>query len=243
MSELPRYLQLLWGREAPGRRGPRPTRTIAEIGAAGVELADRDGLAAISMKRVADAVGFTTMSLYRYVDSKEQLIDVMADLALGPPGLHYGRLGWRRRIELWARGVAERRLAHPWMLDVARDTPPLVPNQLAWTEAGLEALAPAALTAQERLSVMLAVDGWGHQHVRQSLQLGLVGVLEPGSEAAEYSQRIAMLVDPERFPNLVAASLEALDDDGEEEDFYAAEFDRGLGLLLDGVDALVKRRR
>ena len=75
--ELPRYLQLLWDREPEGRRGPKPGRTIQEIGAAGVVVADRDGLDGVSMKSVAAELGMTPMSLYRYVDSKEQLLEVM----------------------------------------------------------------------------------------------------------------------------------------------------------------------
>ena len=65
MIELPRYLQLLWGRESAGRRGPKPGRTIQEIGAAAVAIADAQGLGAVSMKSVATALGLTTMSLYR----------------------------------------------------------------------------------------------------------------------------------------------------------------------------------
>ena len=103
MIELPRYLQLLWDREPEGRRGPKPGRSITEIGAAAGAIADADGLDAVSMKSVAAAVGFTTMSLYRYVDSKDELYAVMIDVAYGPPDLRYERgEGWRERMARWA---------------------------------------------------------------------------------------------------------------------------------------------
>ena len=241
--ELPRYLQLLWDREPQGRRGPRPGRSLTEIGGAAVEIADRDGLHAVSMKSVAEAVGFTTMSLYRYVDSKDELQAVMVDVAFGPPdpGLtgRSRRRGWRRRIAAWARALADRRLAHPWMLDVPQPAPPLTPNALAWTEAGLAALSTAPLSSQQRLSAMLAIDGWAQNHVRQCLQMGLVGHVDPNSPQGAYTQYIADLVDPERFPRLTAAAPEALQDDGNH--FFDEEFEFGLCLLLDGMEALIGR--
>ena len=74
---------------------------------------------------------------------------------------------------------------------------------------------------------MLAIDVWAQNHVRQSNQMGLVGQPEPDSPQANYLTIIGQLIDPEHFPNLSSAAPEALDDD--DEDFYAEEFDRGLG--------------
>jgi AcrR family transcriptional regulator len=243
MAELPRYLQLLWGREPEGRRGPRPGRSIAEIGAAAVAIADSQGLDAVSMKSVANAVGFTTMSLYRYLDSKDELYAVMVDHAYGPPELSYdGADGWRGRMTLWATTITQRRLGHPWVTEAPQASPPLTPNAIAWMEAGLEAMEDTPLTSQQRLSAMLAVDGWAQNHVRQSLQMGLGGgPPDPNSPQGAYLQLIGLLIDPSRFPRLATAGPEALDDD--DESFFAEEFDRGLGLLLDGIDALVARSR
>jgi AcrR family transcriptional regulator len=240
MTALPRYLQLLWGREPEGRRGPKPGRTIEEIGSAAVDIADRDGLDRVSMKSVAEALGLTTMSLYRYVDSKEELESVMLDLAYGPPDFeHSPGSGWRERLAAWARELAARRLAHPWSTDLRLATPPLTPNAIAWMEAGLAALAETPLTYQQRLSAMLAVDGWGQNHVRQSLQMGLLGQIDPDSPQGAYLQHVGELTQQERFPNLAAAAPEALQD--EDEDFFTEEFDYGLGLLLDGIEALIAR--
>lgn len=240
MTELPRYLQLLWGREPEGRRGPKPGRTIEGIGAAAVAIADREGLEAVSMKSVARAVGFTTMSLYRYVDSKEELEAVMLDVAYGTPTFSYdAQSGWPDRISLWAGKIAERRLAHPWTVELVQHAPPLTPNVLAWTERGLEALADTPLTSEQRLSAMLAIDGWAQNHLRQSVQMGFTGPVDPESPQGNYLGLISQLIDPERFPHLTAAGTESLGDS--DEDFYAEEFERGLGLLLDGIAALIER--
>ncbi len=85
-EELPRVLQQLWGMEGPARPGPKPTFHISDIGAAAIKLADEAGLGAVSMSKVAAALGFTTMSLYRYVDSKDDLYVVMLEEAFGRPG-------------------------------------------------------------------------------------------------------------------------------------------------------------
>ena len=240
MTDLPRYLQLLWGRESEGRRGPKPGRSILEIGAAAVEIADAEGLDAISMKSVAQAVGFTTISLYRYVDSKDELSSVMVDVAYGPPDLRYAAdEDWRRRITRWAREISARRLAHPWTTEARQSAPPLTPNMIGWMESGLEALEGLPLTSQQRLSALLAIDGWGQNHVRQTIQMGLTGPVDPDSPQSAYLQLIGALIDPASFPRLAAAGPEALGDD--DEDFFDEEFAYGLGLLLDGIEALVAR--
>ena len=187
MTDLPRYLQLLWDREPEGRRGPKPGRSIAEIGAAAVAIADTDGLDAVSMKSVATSVGFTTMSLYRYLDSKDELYAVMVDVAYGAPDVRYrADWGWRARITEWAREISARRLAHPWTVEAPQTSPPLTPNMIGWMESGLEALEDAPLTSQQRLSALLAIDGWGQNHVRQTIQMGLAGPVDPDSPQGAY---------------------------------------------------------
>src|ERR1700712_2930367 len=96
MTDLPRAVRALWGLDDPaGRRGPKRSLSVQAIGAAAVEIADAHGLAAVSMASVAQRLGTTAMSLYRYVSSRQELEVVMVDLALGPPpGLHRRR-SWR----------------------------------------------------------------------------------------------------------------------------------------------------
>lgn len=69
--------------------------------------------------------------------------------------------------------------------------------------------------------------------------MGLVGPVDPDSPQGSYLTLITELIDPGRFPHLAKAGPEGLDDD--EEDFYVEEFERGLGLLLDGIEALIAR--
>ena len=243
-EELPRHLRLLWA--LPGaRRGPRPRQTIQGIGAAAVALADAQGLAAVSMKAVAEALGMTTMSLYRYLDAKEHLFEVMLDQAYGPPAAveePADGAGWRDRLAAWAHALAGALLAHPWIVEVPMTSPPTTPSVLGWTDRGVAAFAGTGLDGQQRLSSLLLVDGFVRQHVRLSLQLGLAPTSSPGGAddatgGAVYATRLAQLVDPARLPHLAEASS-ALEDDG---DFYTEELEFGLGVLLDGIAALVER--
>jgi AcrR family transcriptional regulator len=240
---LPRYLQLMWGVETGGRRrGPKPGRTIQDIGAAAVAVADRDGLAGVSMKSVAAELGLTTMSLYRYVDSKDELYAVMLDTAYGrpDPGLTT-RGSWRTRLERWARAIAAVRLEHPWTVTVPLGEPPATPNTARWTEAGLGAFTGTKLDAQQRFSSLLLIDGFVQQHIRQSLTLGFLG--EGGQVLAgsdSYPENLYSVADAKEFPLLLAGAGEALADDSPDDDFFATELDFGIRTILDGIAVQVE---
>src|SRR5215207_6107774 len=95
---LDRTLELLWGARRRPRRGPKPSLSVEQIVSAAVEVADDEGLAALSMQRVAERLGFTTMSLYRYVPGKGELIDLMLDAAFGrPPDPEDEAPNWRTK--------------------------------------------------------------------------------------------------------------------------------------------------
>ena len=83
--EIPRSLKVLWGAEAGARRGPRPALSLDRIVATAIAVADRDGLAALSMARLAQELGSAPMSLYRHVANKDELLVFMQDAAPGPP--------------------------------------------------------------------------------------------------------------------------------------------------------------
>ena len=84
-ADIPPSIELAWGLRDRGTRGPKRGLTLERIVAAGIEVAARDGLEAVSMAGVAEELGAGTMSLYRYVDSKDELLTLMVDTALGPP--------------------------------------------------------------------------------------------------------------------------------------------------------------
>src|SRR5262245_28136074 len=102
---LPDQVTLLWGlREAP-RRGPKSTLTVQDITRAAIEVADADGLAAVSMARVAAHLGNSTMALYRHVRSKDELLLLMWDAAMEDPPEFTEDGDWRDKLAEWARAI------------------------------------------------------------------------------------------------------------------------------------------
>ncbi|MFF1821772.1 TetR/AcrR family transcriptional regulator [Kribbella sp. NPDC058245] len=236
--ELPRVLEQLWGVEGPARPGPKPTFQLSDIGAAAVELADAGGLAAVSMSKVASALGFTTMSLYRYVDSKDDLYTVMLEHAFGEAPVLYGD-DWRSRMITWAEAFRDGLRAHPWILQVPIAEPPLSPNQLGWLESALQAFHDTPLTADERLSAMLLVN----IYVRGALQLSVHQMTQSPEQSAEagrlFSERLRYLATEDRFP-AIAAGMQQPRDLGV--DYDADGFADGLETILDGIQARITNR-
>jgi AcrR family transcriptional regulator len=138
---LPSAITELWvGR--PPRRGPRPRLSVADVAQAAVEVADEDGLAALSLQSVAGRLGLATTGLYRYVDSKRTLVEIAVDHATGPaPELPAG--DWAAAAAHWCRELLEVHRAHPWLSDVEPSGMPRTPNPLAWLDRLLGALAEA----------------------------------------------------------------------------------------------------
>jgi len=243
-SALPPSLAAAWGLTEAGSRGPRPGMTAAAIVQAAIELADADGITAVSMSRVAQRLGYTTMSLYRYVASKDDLVALMFDAAMEPVPARGRRRGWRRGLHRWAHELMASYGRHPWALDIPITGPPALPNQLAWLDWGLGELEGTGLGAAERLSVMLLVSGYV-RNVAQLTRDLTAQHAQAGSTPAEvgeqYQQLLEQLVTRERFPHLHDALFAGLLTDGSAEDDL--EFEFGLQRVLDGIEALVDRRR
>ncbi|MET0828690.1 MAG: TetR/AcrR family transcriptional regulator [Microbacterium sp.] len=161
--ELPRGVALAWGVAADPQRGPKREMSVEKIVDAAVELADAEGLGAVSMAAVAARLGYTPMSLYRYVSAKDDLTLLMQESATGLPPASVREIeGWRDRLDAIFRAQLEIYLRHPWMLDIPITGSPTTPNSSAWMDVTLDALRDTELTEEERLAVTLLVTG----HVR-----------------------------------------------------------------------------
>ncbi|WP_017597469.1 TetR/AcrR family transcriptional regulator, partial [Nocardiopsis lucentensis] len=157
---MTREIELLWGLREPGRRGPKPKLNREGVVRAAVAVADAEGLEGVSMQRVARELGYTTMSLYRHVDSKEDLLVLMVDAAMAqdPPEPRADG-DWRAGIQAWVSGCREMYRRHPWVVFAAVFGPPLGPNGLRWMEAGLRELVGAGLTTADAVQVLMTVSG------------------------------------------------------------------------------------
>jgi len=225
---------LLWNQRDEPRRGPKPALSLDAIAHAGIGLADAEGLAAVTMQRVADALGVTKMALYRYVPGKAELIAIMIDRGIGEAPQSGGAAGdWRLRLGEWARQMFARFWRHPWALEATVGPRAIGPNELGWMEEAVAALAGTGLDGGEMLDVAATLAGHvraiaqqrsalAHGHPQQGMEAAVAGLLH-GRE--------------ERFPALTAAFDSAAEHGSQDK-----ALDFGLACILDGVGLLIASR-
>jgi AcrR family transcriptional regulator len=243
--ELPRGIALAWGIAASPQRGPKREMSVERIVEAAVEIADADGLGAVSMAAVASRLGFTPMSLYRYVSAKDDLVLLMQEEATGAPSEATRTVGgWRERLEALYREQLQHYLAHPWVLEIPISGVPATPNSAAWMDAGLSALADTPLSYEERLAVMLLVTGTAHwagtvlaAYARVEREQGL----RDDEIARKEDELFRALITADAYPELRAA-IEAgafLD----ESDPFSFGLERSLDGVAAYIDAVTEGRR
>jgi AcrR family transcriptional regulator len=231
---VPASIEEAWGRRRRPRRGPKPALGLERIVDAAVKVAAADGLAAVSMSRVAAELGSSPMGLYRYVAAKDELLALMVDAALGaPPAAPPPNEGWRAGLSRWAWAYHDALRRHPWTLQVPSG-PAVTPNLTAWLEDGLRSLGETGLAEAEKLSVMLLLSGYVRNEATLVADLGAGEEIMPA-----WGRQLAALTGPERFPALHAALASGVFDQDDEPD---DEFVFGLERVLDGIEALVRAR-
>ena len=223
----PSSVALLWHEPRVGRRGPRPALTVEALVEAGIELADDQGLDALSMERVAKKLKVTTMALYRYVPSRAVLVDLMVDRGVGSPPKLAGP--WRRRLLQWANALLEIFRRHPWSLESTGRIRVMGPFELSWLEAGMAALASTSLTPAERRSACLALIS----QVRTAAQFSqpTSGPYQHfGWEEWTRLTRALIATRPAHFPELSRVMTQR------------SEVAGGLDWVLDGIAARLEQR-
>jgi len=233
-AELPRLIALLWGMAQEGERGPKRGLSLEQILDTAIALADAEGYSALSMNRIAKELGFTAMSLYRYVDSKQTLVQLVLDRIIGPPPAIEAEGDWRTGLRAWAVAEFETGARHPWWLDIPVVGPPMGPNNMAWLEAGLATLKHTTLPEAMRLQLVM------------NLSLYVVGrswaardfIVEAEAEAGyDFEAAMRTVLDPARFPALFSAlAHRAFEADI---DWSRADFEFGLDRMLDGYERYI----
>ncbi|MFF3322941.1 TetR/AcrR family transcriptional regulator [Streptomyces sp. NPDC002889] len=241
-GDVSRSLELLWGSGERPSRGPKPGLTLDRIVTAAVELADTEGLDAVSMRRLSTELGTGTMSLYRYVPGKAELLDLMLDRVAGIPldNEEYAPESddWRDAVRAMARAHLGLYRAHPWLLKVNQSRTVLGPSALRGLESALEGLRGMGLRDPELISVIISV---------QSFVSGIARMEHETNEAAQQTGQsnedfwksqepfLERAMKTGRYPRLAALS----------EDAFAPDFDHfgfGLARLVDGFEVLVRER-
>jgi AcrR family transcriptional regulator len=241
-----RSIALLWGVAGPGRRGPKPRRSVEEVVQAAIALADAEGLAALSMRRVAEALGLSPMSLYTYVPSKAELLDLMLDRIAGEQASPDEPVeGWRARLEQIARQGWTRARRHPWILQIGAHRPPLGPNVLARVELTLCAIDGLGLTEMEMDQLTALVGDYVRGAVRAAIDAREVEQISGMTDEQWWSMNTPLLeglVDPAHYPTTVKIG-EAYKSGRMAPPDQERNFEFGLQRVLDGVAVFIQSRR
>ena len=236
-------IEAAWGIRQPPTKGPRPGLTLERITGAAVKAASSEGLSAVSMSRVAAKLGVATMSLYRYVRSKNELLALMVDDVFRTAPDTAGTSDWRSAMALWAREHLAVLRRYPWVVRIPLSGPPITPNLVRWFEAGLSALSGTGLRERQKLAVLLLVNGFVRNEMLLAVDLGMAADASGAALTgpAAYGRLLSELIDQTRYPAisalLSAGVFEEADDSNPD-----AQFDFGLERILDGVAALVRKR-
>lgn len=238
--DLPRGIALAWGIAADPQRGPKREMSVERIVEAAVEIADADGLGAVSMAAVASRLGYTPMSLYRYVSAKDDLVLLMQEEATGLPPSSIGALeGWRTRLEELYRAQVHVYMRHPWVLEVPISGSPSTPHSAAWMDAGLAALEGTPLSHGERMSVMLAITGqsrWSGTILASYARIAREQAIDDDSIARREDALYRALITADAYPALRDAIEAGVFLDGSD------PFAFGLARFLDGVAEYIGSR-
>jgi AcrR family transcriptional regulator len=222
-----RGVELLWD--------GRPALSLRAIVGAAVEVADAEGLAGLSMRKVAERLGFTTMSLYRHVPGRDHLVDLMRDAVLGDPPPPAPDHGWRARLETFAQAEWDLRKRHPWLAEErgVRHVPG--PNALAHYEHALAILADTGLTPAEVVAavglVARFVDAEASALVEAAQAERSTGV----SDEEWWGARDTLFARFGRYPTLTSLWESGGFDQPD-------PFGFGLARVLDGIEILVRQR-
>lgn len=235
-----RRVAIVWERqEPPSRRAPSPL-SREKIVRAAIEIADKEGLGAVSLRKVGAALDAGPMRLYNYLSTKEELLDLMADAVYGEMR-PFGPVttGWRAALRSLAYRIRGAALKHRWFIDLYVGRPHFGPNALAHREETFATLA-GALGFEEIDAAMQAVVTFYSYVVGAILNESneLRAEHESGMDQSEWQAAswpyIQRAMASGRFPMLSKIVREATHPPAE------VVFDRGLELVLDGISASAK---
>lgn len=228
---MPLGVRQAWGCGARASKpGPKSAFSITEIAEVATELADAEGVAALSLGRIAERLGVTPNALYRYVDSREDLDAIVHDHALGAPGAIEPGDDWAEAAAAWCRALHERYRRHPWLAEL-RVRIPFSPNALAWLDDLLGRLAASGLCEPDALHAAILLDGYVRSRAAASRQLARASTRAlDGSALVELVGAARLAQALPRVSALIATGLYWEPPEGND-----ADFEFGLESILAGL--------
>lgn len=245
-SDDERMMALLWRSvlgDPAGSRGPKQRRTVDEVVDAGVAIADEHGLEALTMRRLADALGLGVMSIYSYVPGRDELIWLMIDRVAAEQGLPPHPERWRDRLKIVAQLRRDECLRHPWLLYIEISRGWIGPNLSDRYEWQLAAIDGIGLDDIEMDQTSTLIDSFAVGNARAAHEARRVREIT-GTTDAEWWATAAPLLERVMAGRDYPVSGRVGQAAGAEYD-AASDPDRafrfGVDLILDGVELLLRR--
>ena len=212
------------------RTSARAPLSRARVLASAVAVADAEGIGRLTMRRLAGELGVEAMSLYHHVANKEDLLDGMVDAVFVEIGLPDPADGWRHALAARSRAVRAALARHPWALPLLESRTTPIPGVLADHDAVLGCLRGDGFTVALAAQAFSVVDSYVHGFAMAEASLPF----DTGAEAAELASEM-MEGLAEAYPHLAELVTEHVMAPGYD---YGDEFERGLELILDGLERL-----
>lgn len=210
----------------------RAALTRAEIIDAAITLADASGLAALSMRKVGQAVGVEAMSLYHHVAHKDDLLDGIVDRIFADVGTASAEVDWRTSMRDRAHAARGVLAAHPWAVAIVDSRRNAGPATLAHHDSVIGSLRGGGFSVADAAHAFALLDSFIYGFSSQAANLPFDDQVSAG-EVAE------VIIDPlpvDAYPHLVELATQHVMQPGWS---FEAEFDFGLELILDGLERLV----
>jgi AcrR family transcriptional regulator len=231
----------LWTRPAPATRRPRFSRD--EIAATAMRIADAEGFAAVSMRRIATELDAGTMTLYHYVRTKDELLTLIVDAVMGEvviPADQPMPADWRGALTLVAGRTRDALEHHPWILDIS-DDPPVGPNSVRHFDQSLQAVSSLDLGLTEKIDIVTAIDEYVFGYCLHHRNNQMTDEDSFDDDALAY---VNGLVKSGDYPQLEAMTNEyGLEAGWRLIDKHMRDpqrFARNLARLLDGIEAEIR---
>lgn len=231
----------IWARPERKPRTASASLSLPQIVAAAVKLADAEGLDAVSMRRIAGELGSGAMSLYRYVSTKDDLLDLMLDEVMGETLADIdenwtGASGILRNdlLEI-GHGLRSQVHRHPWLPRLMSGRPAFGPNMVRCIEIALSIFDNLDVGADTMMSSVGAMNAFVFGFVQEELA-ELEVQRQTGLTEQEWHERMAPyirgLLDTGKYPRLQKVIVEGTDPDD-----HTVEFDSQLRIVINGVIA------
>jgi AcrR family transcriptional regulator len=233
---------VIWNRPERAARGPAPSLSRQQIARAAVTLADTSGIEAVSMRTLAGELGVGATSLYRYVDRRDELIELMVDAVMGND-LHFEIRGdWRHDLRSFAHGLRTMILHHPWMAVPSAGLRNFGPNTAGQYEQVLGLVDGLGLEIDEMLLMVETIDAYVRGRALEELS-EQEAVRRSGLDQDQWMQTqipyIESLIDSGRYPILTRVVFDARAP--HDPDRLEHGFDLGLERVLDGLAMMLPR--